>query len=72
MVTKADDIVELSFYLIDDSDMPSIYALAKDMAVSFPRIDRLDLWFKHRCEMVSFLLSTVTIITPYLKGIFII
>ena len=53
-VSKADNIVQLSFYLIDDSDMPSIYALAKDMAISFPRIDLLNLWFKRRCEVVSY------------------
>ena len=53
-VSKADNIVQLSFYLIDDSDMPSIYALAKDMAISFPRIDLLNLCFKRRCEIVSY------------------
>jgi hypothetical protein len=56
-VTKADDMTKLSIYLIDDSDIQSIYALAKDVAVSFPRIDRLNLLFKRRCEIVSFLLT---------------
>ena len=53
MVAKAENITQLSIYLIDASDMPSIYALAKDMAVSFPRIDWLNLWFERRCEIVS-------------------
>jgi hypothetical protein len=57
MVAKADNITQLSIYLIDSSDMPSIYALGKDMAVSFPRIDWLNLWFERRCEIVSFLLT---------------
>ena len=49
----------LSIYLIDSdsSDMPSIYAFAWDMAVSFPRIFSLDLWFERRCDIVSFLLT---------------
>jgi hypothetical protein len=57
IVTRADDVRELSIYLVESSDMPSIYALAKDMAVSFPRIGRLNLWFERRCEIVSFLLT---------------
>ena len=56
MVTKVDNVTELSFYLIDSSDMPSIYALAKDLAVTFPQIGWLNLWFERRCEIVSFLL----------------
>ena len=57
MVAKADNITQLSIYLIDSSDMPSIDALAKDMAVCFPQIDWLNLWFEHRCGIVSFLLT---------------
>jgi hypothetical protein len=60
MVSKVENIAQLSIYLIDDSHMPSIYSLAKDMALTFPRIDRLNLWFTRGCEIVSFLL-TVTI-----------
>ena len=58
-VTKAENILELSIYLIDSSDMPStgIYALVKDMAVSFPRIALVYLWFERKCEIVSFLLT---------------
>jgi hypothetical protein len=48
---------ELTIYLIDSSDMPSIYELAKDMAVSFPLVKWLNLWFEGRCEIVSFLLT---------------
>ena len=51
MVAKADNITQLSIYLIDSSDMPSINA--QDMAVSFPRVDWLNLWFQRRCEIVS-------------------
>jgi hypothetical protein len=71
MVAKVENIAQLSIYLIDDSDIPSIYLLAKDMALTFPRIDRLNLYFKRGCETVSFLL-TVAITAPYLKGICII
>ena len=49
-------VTELSIYLIDSSDMPSIYTLVKGMAVSFRRIDQLNLWFERRCEIVSFCL----------------
>jgi hypothetical protein len=58
---KAKDVffLELSIYLIDSSDIPSIYALAKDVAASFPRIRFrwLNLWFERRCEIVSFLFT---------------
>ena len=54
MVAKAESVRKLSIYLIDSSDMPSISALSKDMAVSFPQIDWLDLIFERRCEIVSF------------------
>ena len=51
------NVTQLSIYLIDSSDLPSIYALAKDMGVSFPRIEWLTLRFERRCEIVSILLS---------------
>jgi hypothetical protein len=54
---KAENDIYLSIYLVDSSDIPSIYALAKDMAVSFPRIYYLTLIFERRCEIVSFLLT---------------
>jgi hypothetical protein len=57
MVAKANNITQLSIYLFDSSDIPSAYALAKEMAVTFPRIDWLNLWFERRCEIVSFLLT---------------
>ena len=63
MIARDYNIHELSiylrYYLIDSesSDMPSISALAKDMAVSFPQIVWLNLWFERRCEMVNFLLT---------------
>jgi hypothetical protein len=57
LVSKTEHIIELSVFLVDSSDIPSIYALAKDMAVSFPRFYRLDLFFERRCEIVSFLLT---------------
>ena len=50
----------LFIYLIDSSDLPSIYALAKDMAVSFPKINWLYLLFERRCDIVSFLSTTIT------------
>ena len=57
MAAKADNISQLSIYLIDSSDIPSIHGFAKDMALSFPHIIRFNLWFEGRCEIVSFLLT---------------
>ena len=57
MLARADNVRELSIYLIDSSDMPSIYALAKGLAVSFPQVAYLNLCFERRCEIVSFLLT---------------
>ena len=56
MVADLNNIRKLSIYLIDSSDMPSITALAKNMSVFFPRIRYLNLCFKRRCEIVSFLI----------------
>lgn len=50
----------LFIYLIDSSDLPPIYALVKDMAVSFPKINWLYLLFERRCDIVSFLSTTIT------------
>jgi hypothetical protein len=58
MLAKANMVFEISIYLIDTSDMPSIYALAKGLAVIFPQIHWLNLWFERRCEIVSFLLTS--------------
>ena len=55
MVAKADNISQLSIYLIDFSDIPSIYGFTKDMVVRFPRIGWFNLWFEGRSEIVSFL-----------------
>ena len=57
MVIKADNAIHLSIYMIDSSDLPSVYALAKDMAEIFPRIRWIYLWFERGCEIVSFLLT---------------
>ena len=65
MVASVDKVRWLSIYLIDSSDIPSISALAKDMAVSFPQIDVLNLCFERLCEIVSFLLA---VDDSYLKG----
>ena len=54
MVAKADNISQLSIYLIDFSDIPSIYGFTKDMVVRFPRIGWFNLWFEGRSEIVSF------------------
>jgi hypothetical protein len=56
-VAKANNIRGLSIFLIDSSDLPFIYALAKDMAVSFPRIGRVRMFFERQCDIVSFLLT---------------
>ena len=55
MFAKADYVHELSIYLIDPSDMPSIYALVKDIAVTFSQIGYINLFFERRCKIVSFL-----------------
>jgi hypothetical protein len=55
MVANPNNFFTLSIYLIDSSDMPSISALAKNMAVSFPQICYLNLYFERRCDIVSFL-----------------
>ena len=68
MLARADNIHELSIYLIDTSDMPSIHALAKDMTVSFPQIRYLNLCFERRCEIVSFF-KLLTVNDYDLKGI---
>ena len=57
LVANAENVYKLSIYLIDSSDLPSISALAKNMAVRFPRIGWLHLWFERRCEIVSFLFT---------------
>ena len=69
MASKVDKIRELSIYLIDRSEISSISALAKDMALTFPQIGCLNLWFERGCEIVSFLL---TVDGSDLKGICII
>ena len=53
MGANALNVILLFVYLIDSSDMPSISALAKSMAGSFPQVRSLCLWFEHRCEIVS-------------------
>jgi len=53
LVANADNIDELSIYLIDYSDILSISALVKSMAVGFPRIHYLNLCFDRRPEIPS-------------------
>ena len=43
MVANADDITQLFIYLIDSSDIRSVYALGKNM--------------ERQCDIVSFLLA---------------
>jgi hypothetical protein len=59
MTTNPDNILDLSIYVIDSSDMPSISELAKNMAVSFPQLEigNLHLCFKRRSHIVSFLFT---------------
>ena len=56
-VASVDNVCGVSIYMIDSSDKPSISALAKNMAVSFPQISGLYLCFERRCDIVSFLLT---------------
>jgi hypothetical protein len=53
--STAEYVFELSIYLTDSSDLPSTLAMAKKLAVSFPQIVWLNLWFQRRCDIVSFL-----------------
>ena len=53
MVANTDNIRGLSIYLTESSDMPSISAFAKNMAVSFPQIGYLNLYYERRSEIVS-------------------
>ena len=72
-LARGNNIFTLAIYLNDSSDIPSIHALAKDMAVTFPNIYELKLCFERRCEIVSFLLTVdETTTAPDLKGISII
>ena len=48
------NVMLVAIYLIDSSDMPSTYALAKEMYVNFPRVKWLYLWFERQCDIVSF------------------
>ena len=57
MVTKAESVTQLSIYLFDSSDMPSVYALANDLAETFPRVTLINLSFERRSMIVSFLLT---------------
>ena len=56
-VASVDNVCGVSIYMIDSSDKPSISALAKNMAVSFPQISGLYLCFERWCDIVSFLLT---------------
>ena len=56
MVADPNNVRELSIYLVDSSDISSISELAKNMAVSFPQINHLNLCLERRCEIVSFLI----------------
>ena len=60
MFAKVDYVDELSIYLIDPSDMPSIYALVKDIAVTFSHICYINLFFERQCMIVSFLFTVDT------------
>jgi hypothetical protein len=51
---EMNQVSRFSLYL-NPSNMPTIHALAKDMALIFPQIVRLNLNFEYRCEIVSFL-----------------
>jgi hypothetical protein len=57
MLATADRVTDLSIYLTDSSDMPTIHAIAKDMAVIFPQLGWLFFWFQvgGRLQIVGFL-----------------
>ena len=58
-LASADGISQLAIYLVDSSDMPSIHALAKNMSMTFPKIDYLSFYFENSSEIVSFLLIII-------------
>jgi len=47
------DIIHLSIYLIDSSDLATIHTLGQNMAVSFPQIIRLNFFFDSGCDIPS-------------------
>ena len=73
MYANVDNVTQLTIYLVDSSNLPSIYALAKDVAMTFPRIEWLGLRVERRCKIVSFLLTVDNTVTaPDLKDLCII
>ena len=53
-IQVADVVMDLSIYFMDSFDIPSIFALAKNLVGIFRRVFYLRLWFEGRCEIVSF------------------
>ena len=53
-VADAGEISQLSIFLVDPCDMPSVHALTKNLTITFPKITTLNFSFKNPCEIVSF------------------
>ena len=60
-VVGTGNIYQLSIYLVDSCDMPSIQVLMKNMSVTFPEVSTLTFCFENpcRCKIVSFLLTMI-------------
>ena len=55
-LADAGRVSQLSIYLVDSCDMPSIHELTKKMTTTFSKIDYLSFYFENPCEIVSVLL----------------
>ena len=64
------EVNDLSAYLIDCSDMPTIHALAKGIARCFPQIRYIPFNFERRCEIVSFSLTNRLLLPQLILSIF--
>lgn len=53
MRANADQVIQLSIYLVDSSDIRTICTLAKNMAATFPLVYWLNFVFECQCEIVS-------------------
>ena len=50
-------VSQLSIYLVDSSNLSTIHALAKDMAMILPQITKINFSFERRCAIVSVLID---------------
>jgi len=66
-LADADRIFQLSIYLVDSCDMPSIHELTKNMTVMFPKIVFLTFCFEDSCEISSQEMKKILSLFPSLR-----